>query len=857
MSRIVFRPLIGAVVWFCSVSIILANPLVGDGGRGATRAPSEHRRSEPADGTAEPIPPDTVNIGIIHPNGLGLTSPSGVIQAVYDSLPQYSGFFSRPMLGRYYFDDVSTILDNAAGGIIDSYDVVVHSSITVTTPPPGCAIEAAIPYDVTTTLWYDDQLPPDVHVTGAPLSPIAMSTCNFTGIQKGMTVTLTCPMVGQVGAAPGSFWVGTNYSSDCAGWVIAGLSPLAIGFSDDFVGRSFDNTGAGPYSFFSFDGCGTVAGCANFMTQIRAEVGPDIDGDGVANDFDPAPGNPFICGDFDLDTCDDCSVTGGPPDPADDGPDSDADGTCDDGECPCNSDVDGNSLVNIFDVLAVLECVSGLVDPACDVNCDGRINYCDVDVVLDGFIGIIDCSQTCAACCINGSACTETTQENCEASPPFGAGGVYQGPGTTCGVQNAAIFDEPGGEVFVHVIGPPVECPASGGFQRPAAGCVPNQHIDAWTSNADAQMCHRFGVTGSPPIPADFFDPGSNPFSGVVCLAGQPLGPTPYGEFVGADTLILRTADPFDRCALPSLTPVDVPIEIVELNLHGAQPITVTYNNGTPQQQWNVRVDLSQFGPAPQGALTVHKTHCNGGTYTSTLPVQPRFTFTRVDQPSKVEVLDTGEFGIPPIVLQQENPFPWVSNIDPSLGYLGDACTDFHPGIQEPNASSQCDCQNNGLLDGCEIDNGLPDTNANGTPDECELAACCLGAGGCVVTNGLSCSGLPGIIQSPGTLCDEANCSPPCTGDADCDDDYACTHDACSFGVCSNTLTLYGNVDNVGGVDIFDILCVLQGFGGFFGACAENNLDIAPCPQGDGMIDIFDILAVLDGFAGEPGCCAP
>lgn len=788
MFRLVSRPFIGAAVWLCSCSMVLASPLADGGERGSTRDES-------------------------------------VIRAPLSVVPQTH---LEPAGER--------VVASGFGGCGGSADIIISGGAAM----PGCVLELSI----------NSGTAPACGVVCPNTPPNSVRTC------RGVYFTSGGESPSVIAAGLAADFITNAFCEFNVSLIADGPNLLVATDVGDppFVCLS----GSGSYTgvIGGPDQCGTGANCAISFAAMGS-TGDDDDGDGVADDIDADPCDPFLCSDVDGDTCDDCSVTGGPPDPTNDGPDADGDGVCDDGECPCNPDVNADGDIDVFDILLTFECVTqSQSDPACDVNCDGRVNFCDFDIVLDAFGGVFGCGEECAACCINGSACTETTQENCEAGPPYGAGGVFQGLGTTCGVQNASIFQEPGGEVFVHVIGAPVECPASGGFQRPASGCVPGQYIDAWTSNSDAMMCHRFGVTGSPPIPADFFDPGSEPFSGVVCLSGQPLGPTPYGEFVGADTLILRTDDPFDRCALPSVNPSVVPIEIVELNLHGAQPITVTFNNGTPPQQWNVRVDLSQFG-SPGGTLTVHKSHCNGGTYTSVLPVQPRFTFTRVDPPSKVEVLDTGAFGIPPVVLQQNIPIPWVSDIDPNLGYLGDPCTDFHPGIQEPVASTDCDCQNNGLLDRCELDDGLPDTNANGTPDECELAACCLSSGGCMVTTGLNCAVLSGAIELPGVLCGDVNCTPPCIGDDDCDDDYACTHDACSAGACSNTPTLYGNVDNIGGVDIFDVLCVLQGFGGFFGQCARNNLDLAPCPQGDGQVDVFDILAVLDGFIGKPGCCPP
>jgi len=59
---------------------------------------------------------------------------------------------------------------------------------------------------------------------------------------------------------------------------------------------------------------------------------PDDDNDTVDDGDDIEPLNPYACQDLDSDTCDDCSLTGGPPDTADDGPDNESDGLCDAGD---------------------------------------------------------------------------------------------------------------------------------------------------------------------------------------------------------------------------------------------------------------------------------------------------------------------------------------------------------------------------------------------------------------------------------------------------------------------------------------------------------------------------------------------
>lgn len=153
-----------------------------------------------------------------------------------------------------------------------------------------------------------------------------------------------------------------------------------------------------------------------------------------------------------------------------------------------------------------------------------------------------------------------------------------------------------------------------------------------------------------PPIPADFFEPGSDPFTGTVRLGGAQFG--------SADTIIERIGSMDFPCDPASSQ--QVPIELVALSLKSCEPITVTSNGGLDPQEWDVSVDLSAV-PAPPGHMTVLKTHANGGTYESTLFVQPVFTFTRPDT-GEVRVLDTGLEGIVPLELNSAGPSSWVDS---------------------------------------------------------------------------------------------------------------------------------------------------------------------------------------------------
>jgi hypothetical protein len=72
---------------------------------------------------------------------------------------------------------------------------------------------------------------------------------------------------------------------------------------------------------------------------------------------------------------------------------------------------------------------------------------------------------------------------------------------------------------------------------------------------------------------------------------------------------------------------------------------------------------------------------------------------------------------------------------------------------------------------------------------------------------------------------------------------------------------LWGDANNVDGVELFDILCVQDGFGSIFTACTLEADDVrAGIP--DRIIDVDDLMAVLDGVAllpypdGDP-CSGP
>jgi hypothetical protein len=185
-----------------------------------------------------------------------------------------------------------------------------------------------------------------------------------------------------------------------------------------------------------------------------------------------------------------------------------------------------------------------------------------------------------------------------------------------------------------------------------------------------------FGAGGCmPALPADFFGPGSDPFDGGVYCSGETPGP---GS--DPDCIVERTSRGHVPPPYPSSDTID--IEIVALNLVSVAPITVTYHGGMDPEQWDVTVDLSAISPPP-GTLSATKTHCNGGTYSSTLPVQPRFTFVKLDGYGDTRILDTGLQGIEPIDLNSIAPCPWQHTPDGN---------DFRPAADCPLDMEDSNC---------------------------------------------------------------------------------------------------------------------------------------------------------------------
>jgi len=164
---------------------------------------------------------------------------------------------------------------------------------------------------------------------------------------------------------------------------------------------------------------------------------------------------------------------------------------------------------------------------------------------------------------------------------------------------------------------------------------------DEFETTANGETYHNFAAS---PVPANFFGPGSNQYTGVVPVEGVPINLA----VSDVDTVIHRNQDVW--------TPGTTTLTMTGLNLKSINPITVTYTGGG-SEAWNVRVNLSDT-KASTGSMTIG----SGGTFDSSLKVWPKFTFTRVSD-GLTKVLDTGGSGLTASSMTQEQSL--VTVIEP------------------------------------------------------------------------------------------------------------------------------------------------------------------------------------------------
>ncbi len=142
-----------------------------------------------------------------------------------------------------------------------------------------------------------------------------------------------------------------------------------------------------------------------------------------------------------------------------------------------------------------------------------------------------------------------------------------------------------------------------------------------------------FGRT-SPPLPAGFFGPGSDPWSGSISCVGDPFDPE--GVAPTADLIVRHEKIRWVRNKENRFGPPEIPAkyqlrcDMVELSEIGTEPATVTYDGGKRSEKWDVRIELAKRHP---GGGLIYITHINqdgnGGFADIEIAVKVAFIFSR------------------------------------------------------------------------------------------------------------------------------------------------------------------------------------------------------------------------------------
>ncbi|MCP4594353.1 MAG: hypothetical protein GY842_26790 [bacterium] len=256
-----------------------------------------------------------------------------------------------------------------------------------------------------------------------------------------------------------------------------------------------------------------------------------------------------------------------------------------------------------------------------------------------------------------------------------------------------------------------------------------------------------------PPIPADFFEPGSDPFEGTVALQGEPLGAYP-----GEVSVVLERTGP-----APMPGPTLVPVEMVELSLRSVDPILVTNNMGGPDSFFDVYVTLSTMTPST-GNMTITETAPGiGGEYEFNsasgggITVYPKFTFHPVAGGLDLELEDP-LYGVQ---LESSMPNPWQYAEPATFCFPGN---EFYPvpgeevrgtlngggagehGVIPPRFVTGC-CFPDGMCINVDADECIQMGGApQGAMCTGTVEACCLPDGSCAMVDPLCCDDMGGAV---------------------------------------------------------------------------------------------------------------
>jgi len=147
--------------------------------------------------------------------------------------------------------------------------------------------------------------------------------------------------------------------------------------------------------------------------------------------------------------------------------------------------------------------------------------------------------------------------------------------------------------------------------------------VDKW----DTSDGSSFTSFADDPIPADFFCPGSRPFTGKVVMNGKPLVTDPAGVLGKTDTIVHRLDDAYideDGAATTRL-------QLMALSLVGSEPIDVGCET-------EFEVSSSLAGEQPITEMHIVREAEWGGTYAAPLSLGVKVVFTPIGGGEPLEV---------------------------------------------------------------------------------------------------------------------------------------------------------------------------------------------------------------------------
>jgi hypothetical protein len=156
---------------------------------------------------------------------------------------------------------------------------------------------------------------------------------------------------------------------------------------------------------------------------------------------------------------------------------------------------------------------------------------------------------------------------------------------------------------------------------------APGFAVDVIQSGADLWQSFQ-GVSytdfADDPIPANFFCPGSKPFTGRIAMQGSPLATEPAGVLGPVDTVVRRLDDAtFDERGVATTR-----IQLMALSMVGTEPIDA--GCGQP-----FAASASLDGEQPTTVMRIVRQSEDGGTYAAPLKLNVKLAFTPVGSEGK------------------------------------------------------------------------------------------------------------------------------------------------------------------------------------------------------------------------------